>query len=265
MKKFTFSSTLILLFLSTNAVAKTTDYKSALRQPNENWEDSYQRHIQGYETAKGVRPPKNAQEAAVKIDKLDTSVTTEWGKNIDLVTTFFNLRDIRFLQTEDNPSFLRRISWLYPDDGCFARAAMMVAKLRETNIAVPSKVYIFGNLKVKTQNSPSGEVGWWFHVAPAVRIAGQVYILDPAINPYQPLPLVDWVKTMTDEPQRVKLSICKGDSYIPSDSCFEPQPSDADDGPTDQVKYLDDEWERSIDLDRNPQEVLGDNPPWKGK
>lgn len=260
-----FSLLLTLVFSSTSAYANSKDYKSSARLKGEAWQDAYRRHVDGYFNAKGVRPPKNAQEAAVKFDNLDTSVATEWEKPTDLASLFLNLRDLRFLQTPDDPNFLRRISWLYPDDGCFARAAMMVAKLREANIPAPSKVYIFGDLNVKTENSPTGDVGWWYHVAPVVRIADEAFVLDAAINPYTPLPLLEWIKTMTNDPKKVKLSICKPDSYIPSDACYEPNTTDASDAPKDQIKYLDEEWDRSEELGRDPKEVLGDNPPWKGK
>ncbi|OQW46412.1 MAG: hypothetical protein A4S09_05430 [Proteobacteria bacterium SG_bin7] len=265
MKNFFSGFTLTFLFIVTSAFTSPTDYKSAIRKPTETWQSAYERHFKTYQTVKGTRPPKNAQEAAVKIDKLDTRVATEWGKSIDLLSLFFSLRDVRFLQTKDDPNFLRRISWLYPDDGCFARAAMMVTKLREDSIPDPSKVFIFGDLNVKTQNSPTGKVSWWYHVAPVVRTGEQVFVLDAAINAYQPLPLLDWVKTMTDDPMRVKLSICKANSYVPSDSCYEPKESDASDAPEDQLIYLNEEWDRNVELGRNARDVLGDNPPWKGK
>ncbi len=250
----------LIISFAFNASAEPAFDKRAHREPGVSWKKYYR-------AAKKFNPrhlaDKNAQEASVKIDKLDMSVVADWGKGIDVPITFFSGRDLRFMETDANPGFLRRISWLYPDDGCFARAAMFVNKLREWQIPDPSKVFIFGDLTVQTPNSPQGKVSWWYHVAPAIRIGESVYILDAAINPYSPMPLIDWVKTMTDDPQRVRLAFCKADSYTPGDSCFSPTSRDAKDAPSDQRYYLDEEWSRTETLGRNAKEILGDNPPWK--
>lgn len=248
------------ILFSFSVLASPVDKRSAWRDPHTNWQVYYQNIISDL---KHTPYDKNAQEAAVKINKLDTSVVSEWGKTIDFMAVFFRLRDERFMETEDNPGFFRRISWQYPDDGCFARAGMMIERLRQWNVPDTSKVFIFGDLTVKTDNSSTGEVSWWYHVAPAVRVNDQVYILDAAIEPHKPLALVDWVKTMTPDPMQVKLAFCKANAYGPDDSCSNPTDKDPEDAPADQLRYLDREWRRAKELARDPLEVLGDNPPWK--
>jgi Glutaminase len=59
------------------------------------------------------------------------------------------------------------IPFLYPDDGCWARAHEM-SRLMLAMGAGPGKVWIYGNLNVNTRNNPSCSVGWWYHVAPTI-------------------------------------------------------------------------------------------------
>jgi len=59
------------------------------------------------------------------------------------------------------------IPFLYPDDGCWVRAHEM-SRLMLASAVIPSKVWIYGNLRVSTRNSPSCSVSWWYHVAPTI-------------------------------------------------------------------------------------------------
>lgn len=67
---------------------------------------------------------------------------------------FRSLRDARWLTMPGMRDFKRRSSWLYPDDGCFARAALGGQKLESWDYPRPKKLFIFGDLEVKTANSP---------------------------------------------------------------------------------------------------------------
>src|SRR5690606_38024642 len=61
----------------------------------------------------------------------------------DLQKAFSYVRDLRFLSDNVN-NLMRRSTWLYPDDGCFARSAMMVGQLAsQVQLA---KIFVFGEL-----------------------------------------------------------------------------------------------------------------------
>ena len=81
------------------------------------------------------------------------------------------------------------IPFLYPDNGCWARAHEM-CRLMIANGASPRKLwhYATGGLEVQTPNHPSCRVTWaHFHVAPIVEVetgtASEVRVIDPALFP----------------------------------------------------------------------------------
>lgn len=93
----------------------------------------------------------------------------------------------------------RRIPFRYPEDGCYARAHAMTRMLRRRGIA-SGKVFIEGNLRVETTNSPKGYVQWWYHVAPVVMVRrfGVVrpYVIDPSLF-NEPVPVERWYNIQT--------------------------------------------------------------------
>jgi hypothetical protein len=92
-----------------------------------------------------------------------------------------------------------KIPFAYPDDGCYARAHYMSRKLEEKGI-ITDKVFLEGNLRVETANSPTGSVTWWYHVAPVVMVKKDgkevLMVFDPSIFD-RPVPVEDWVKIQT--------------------------------------------------------------------
>jgi hypothetical protein len=185
-----------------------------------------------------------------------------WDADDVMLDRFKRLRDERWMETTDHPGFLRRSSWLYPDDGCFARAGLAIMNLLKWKFPAPSKIFVFGDLNVKTANSAGGGVSWWYHVAPLVEVKGQKYVLDPAIEPRQPLKLDDWLKTMTANPASLQVAICGSGSYTPDDLCDKISDGVESSANGDQPYYLGLEWSRMTELSRDPQKVLGDSPPW---
>lgn len=59
------------------------------------------------------------------------------------------------------------IPFLYPDDGCWARAHEMY-RLMLLQGVTSKKVWIYGSLRVSTKNNPNCQVFWGWHVAPTV-------------------------------------------------------------------------------------------------
>lgn len=172
------------------------------------------------------------------------------------------VRDKRFLTSSDNRNFLRRLSWLYPDDGCYARAEMAARVIGQQGEVQPAKIFIFGNLHAETPNSVTGEVNWWYHVAVAYRTAEGVFILDPAVEPKKPLLLAEWVHQISPYSRDPKLSICAAASFEPDSECLAPTPISQEKAEREAENYLPTEWDRMLELNRKPEKVLGDFPPW---
>lgn len=98
------------------------------------------------------------------------------------------------------------IPFLYPRDGCHARAHQM-CRLILAEGERPGKVFNFGTLQVSTPNEPHCEAVWWFHVAPVlqVTVAGladpPLYVVDPALFS-EPVPMPDWLAVQRDPGSR---------------------------------------------------------------
>lgn len=184
---------------------------------------------------------------------------TGWKSLQTMQERFEQTRDSRFIEASGGE--LRRISWMYPDDGCFARAGLFVRNMFHKYAPLPNKVFVFGNLRVNTIFSPRGRVGWWYHTAPIVEVKGQKFVLDPSIELSKPLPLEEWMKRMGD-PAKMKIAICGSGTYSPSDSCAKESDGMELRAYKSQLYYLSLEEKRVQGLNLNVTDVLGDNPPW---
>lgn len=184
---------------------------------------------------------------------------TGWKSLSAMQERFVQTRDARFIEASGGE--LRRISWMYPDDGCFARAGLFVRNMFHKYAPLPNKVFVFGNLRLNTNFSPRGRVGWWYHTAPIVEVKGQKYVLDPSIEISRPLLLEDWLKRMGD-PAKMKVAICGSGTYSPSDTCAKESDGLETRAYNSQLYYLSLEEQRVKSLNLNVTDVLGDNPPW---
>jgi hypothetical protein len=78
------------------------------------------------------------------------------------------------------------IPFLYPDDGCWGRAHEMCRLMIAMGLS-PEKVWIQGQLTVKTRNNPNCQVQWGWHVAPTLCVRGpyfwqtQTMVIDPSL------------------------------------------------------------------------------------
>lgn len=76
------------------------------------------------------------------------------------------------------------IPFLYPDNGCWARAHEM-CRLMIADGADPEKVWIYGGLNVSSRNKPNCLVTWGWHVAPTLQVqigsSIQTYVIDPSL------------------------------------------------------------------------------------
>lgn len=254
---------LILAIFAQAAVGQPTPVygKSAARVPGLSYR-TYFEHVRLLNSQGQTQP--SAMDVAVSFNKARLPAATAWESEQQMIKWFLNLRDIRFLfERQERMDFARRSSWLYPDDGCFARAQLASYNLRSWSAPAPSKIFVFGDLTVHTRNAPEGSVSWWYHVAPIVQIEGEKYVLDPALEPQHPLKLVDWLSKMSPDPQSLQVAICGAGAYIPTNPCATQNATEYDtQAHEDQLGYLAVEWDRVLELKRNPERELGEFPPW---
>ncbi len=267
MRMIGLSLSVVLLFVSSASSAATTmriHTHSAMRSRGETAGNAYRRYLgrlKQSHTYEDISQDDSALKMAKPLSELDTSRAPQWRASFTLAEGFKRVRDSRFMDDAEHQGFKRRSTWLFPDDGCFARAQLMLENLRQWGGFQPAKAFIFGNLEVKTANAPGGSVSWWYHVVPVLKNGQQIVVFDPAIEPRRPLTLTEWVSTMTTDPSSVKVAICEGNAYTPSSSCGKPA-SQGSRAKQDQLGYLKAEWLRVAELNRDPQKELGDLPPW---
>jgi hypothetical protein len=177
-------------------------------------------------------------------------------------TSFFNwVRDVRWVEDQVNGWQLRRISWLDPDAGCEARAEVVVHRATQNFLTKPYKLFVTGDLNPLTGNHPDGFVHWGVHLAPVVRRSGSgtAYLLDPALYSAGPLSWSSWRSRLRPGNFPVSYAVMDPSWYSP----LGPDKANAAYGYDElEYEYLPLEWDRQIELGRDPRDVLGDNPPW---
>jgi len=245
---------LLVLLLSAFSLSAEAQV-SATRAPNESYLD----------IANSRLKPRTLKHQSIKFNTAysarqgqpDLSAVAEW-KNGDINKAFEAIRDERFMKDSDD--FSRRPTWLYPYDGCYARAEVAVHRLMMKGSSAPSKIFIYGDLAVKSPNAYD-TVTWWYHVAVAYRYKGDVYIFDPAMSPKRLLKLEEWKSLMG--PTEKKISIFNKGAYDPDSNCDEAVGLSYETAQSEQSGFFDAESENILDLGRDPKKELGDNPPWK--
>jgi hypothetical protein len=233
---------------------------SASRPAGESFGDSLKKNLPEY-IGKEDSGSQTVINRRLQLAQVDFSQAVEWS-DAQLNEGFLLARDTRFISLDYPSDFPRRPSFLYPDDGCFVRAEAMGYLLESRDFPRPSKVFIFGNLRVTTSNSPEGVVSWWYHVALLVKSKGTYWVIDPAIEPQHPLTLEEWMGWQTTLEDAL-FSVCNPYAYWPDGECFPVRSADPrETAMGSQSTYLNAEWERQLELGRDPNKVLGDQPPW---
>jgi hypothetical protein len=183
----------------------------------------------------------------------------------DLQPSFEIARDEKAFEDLDASRVGRRRStWLYPDDGCFVRAVIAADTIGKSLNVKTAKIFAFGDLSVRTQNSPLGEVGWWYHVAAIAKVkeasGEKYYVYDPAIEPNKPIEVKEWLEAMNSP--NAEVAICSGDAYDPDSDCAKGERNSYSRAQREATIYLDAEWYRLEALGRQPTRELGAFPPW---
>lgn len=204
----------------------------------------------------------SAMDEKVPISQVRVETVPEWTSETPIEQAFAEMRSERYRELDS--SFPRRITWFYPDDGCFARATAATNYLRERGYPDPAKLFLFGSLHVETQFAPprwGGKVWWWYHVAPAYRVKDQIFVFDPTVDNLRPLLLSEWVAATHAEADG-EIAVCGWETYVPRSSCHKAWPVNKDQALNAVGWYLDGEWGRVEGLGLQPARFLGEEPPW---
>lgn len=265
MKNF---SALLILFFNLLFSVNLHAGLSPLRYPNEPFHLARNRHlfslsfdVQGNGGAIPLSRRGSAERVRVEAKKLNWEDVPELQSVEELNSYFYYIRDNRYIETWE-PNFPRRPTWLYPDDGCYARAEVAKIELQEKFFTKPKKIFVFGDLIALSNNSPSGKVTWWYHVAPTFRVGKNVYVLDPALESSRPLLLGEWNSRVGGDKTKTYFSICSPEAFDPDSDCDTRHGVDKETALSEQRGFLQSEWDRLIELGRNPDLELGDSPPW---
>lgn len=251
----------ILYVLSSLFIASSFAFAgiSPQRLPHESFE-TLQKRLE-WNDFLGMNSPTSVSKSRKPLEKINLLLIPEMPSYEALVEEFHYVRDTRFIATS-NPDFPRRLSWLYPDDGCYARAEFSRRKLAEHGALQPMKIFVFGNLIAQTPNTLSGVVSWWYHVAVTYRVGDDVYVFDASINPSRPMTLTEWNDAVGGNRQRFEYSLCAPGAYDPAYDCHNPREIHPSKLSMDQTEFLRPEWDRLLRLNRSPEKELGDLPPW---
>jgi hypothetical protein len=263
---------------ATTGYSISKDYPSAIRDKQESWLQKTAMISKGSDSI--YNNSVLWSDESNKKTLLNT--IQSWPNHKAIQDAFEKIRDLRYFQDAKIPDFKRRITWLFPDDGCWTRAAAIIKDFfgpmnnNLTNtLPRPSKLFAFGDLCVNTTNAPRGYVSWWYHTAPIVKDAETNidYVLDPSVDSQTALTLDEWMSRVASNTEKCagmrnkvsQFSICNGYGASPYDSCNNPEKVDfASEAYVmrSQHSYRHAERERQAELGRDVEKVLGDLPPW---
>lgn len=209
---------------------------------------------------------RSAYQSRTFYENLDIQAIQPWDSYEQIEKYFFLIRDSRFIEDPEVKGTYRRISLMLPDFCCEARAFGAIEFLKHySSVPLPNKIFIFddgeGSLGLKTSFSQQGSVKWIDHVALAVRVQDQVYVIDPAVEITRPLKLQEWISSISYAKSNLSFSICHPDTFDPFSNCVDPEP-EYNRALRHQTKCLMLERKRVKKLGLVPDIVLGDNPPW---
>lgn len=126
----------------------------------------------------------------------------------------------------------KSIPYEYLPDGCYARGHVAAEKFIDKDINCAKLYVMLGDVKpdnpfypfppyrLKAENKfTQGE--WWYHVAPLTfardeetgKIEG--YVIDPAVDPKQPIKAADWVNAFWDGSFKIQFDTTQADVYDP--------------------------------------------------
>ncbi len=255
-----FLATGVFLFLFSPTSFAQMRGVSAVRLEAESYEDAAKRtRSHGTLFGYGYDTPERFKSS---LAQLNIQEIPELSSAEEMKTQFEFVRDTKFIE-DSSLEFSRRLSWLFPDDGCYVRAELAAQSLVAQGFTAPKKIFVFGNLRASTKNSPQGFVRWWYHVAVTYRLGNVAYVYDPAIQPLSAITLQQWHEAIGGKSTQLEYAVCATGTVDPDGSCKAPKKDASRMMFAEQLNFLGEEWDRLEDLRRDPRAELGDSPPWK--
>lgn len=162
------------------------------------------------------------RENKTELINIDFDSIPSWSKK-EITEGFHLVRDHKYLPCSNVVNNKRAIPWLYPENGCFLRAALAKRLLSLNRYPKTKKLFVFGDFKYKSKWTKSGYVSFKFHVAVAARVESEIYILDPSVKYERPLLLLHWCEMLTSESQNknIEYSLCNELTVSHNSKCDE--------------------------------------------
>ena len=244
------------IFLILSHIHFTAYANSAYRYPYESSEAAAIRVL-------GAIPENSMSAYSTKkhFHYLNFQSVPQWSFE-QLFNYFYYVRDLQFLEDPNKLVSARRLSWMYPDHGCWIRAQLMNYIFKQLGVPPLAKVFIYGNLKVDTFFSPRRSVSWWYHVIPMVRVDNEIFVVDPAIEITRPLLFTEWAGRQGDIQNHLTFAVCHPQTYGPRDDCFQPTKNSDKSAFSSISSYLSSETSRLKALGLDPKTYLDAHPPW---
>lgn len=112
--------------------------------------------------------------------------------------------------------------WGYADDGCYARANIMIEYLRLMGIPESNlfKHYVVTS-SLSIEDDEGNDISWRYHVAPLIRLAdGTEWVIDPSLDKLHVLSKSEWVQKQNPQEKRRDLGMQNKARFdYPKDEC----------------------------------------------
>jgi hypothetical protein len=214
---------------------------------------------------------QTARDIQKPLEQLELSTVPFWSDHL-VDEAFFRVRDERWLDSEGIANFKRRIPWLFIDNGCFLRAALIRRKFEEWGYPQIKKIFCFGSMEFPASWTKNGVMTYRDHVAVILRTSSDCLVIDPPLSFDRPLTFPEWVAALhingniTD----ARFSICNALTFGHNSYADETDPSREAGKRNGEMKniefftseFLMKEWSRVAELGLDAFKVLGDEPPW---
>lgn len=200
--------------------------------------------------------PSLASDGIINIKATSPNVMPTWPLTIEELNAFATeAAQIRMHNNPNSGNFMRRGPWLYPNNGCYAKAAHVSALALQKGFQQPGKIYAYGNLEFNSPYAKNGRrVYWRYHMAAAYVFNGEVMVIDPGISS-SPMTQEQWFSHISPLPNSVRPKYCDVRNYSPLATCVGGRGNGAN---LNHVRgILRDEWSNLIRLGYNPAELLG--------
>lgn len=213
---------------------------SAEREPGQDWMSALEEQ--------GFAPRSEPQ---------DIGGIPEWRHGpAALNRLFLSALNVRHYDNPNSRAFRRKAPWLYPIDGCYAKAAHVSYIAGNLGYSRPGKIYAYGSLRARSPYARNGSTVYWsYHMAAAYHIGATVWVLDPIVNAAAPVTQAQWLAAISNNPARVQVALCDSRSYSPHSPCRGGGGNGAYLGHIEEFLRL--EWSNLLRLGFSPVDLLG--------